>query len=273
MKHIHGALRNWYPYQTKSFLTIIVLLGSFGWNCASIRTNFQPLEKVREAAVSAGSTYDPYLVTNGEWLANQPIMVNRDYDFLMSQAIEDAGPGLAANKRMTGNQDIAGKLTSIPTVAWKAIFEKHVQECGKGCNNLDGATVRLYGLLYGDEKARLQSILEIEQTDETSSKNAKSVYRFIGVSEERPLEGDASWLGNNGQLILDSMKSSLSKLVSLTRQYLQLIATNQVPSTTMGECPIGGTYRATGSIINQDEQQLILIVENMKRTILVCERQ
>ncbi len=272
MINIINASRNRSLRRDKIVLSVIVIFGYYFSDCLTIRTNFQPLDQLRGSVTKKDSSYDHYLLTSGEWLANQPIMVNRDYDFAIAQAIEGSGPGIAANKRTTGNKDVAGKLTSIATVEWKATFDKQVQECGGSCKNLNGSTVRFYGLLYGDDKARLQSILEIEKANESRSKATKSVYRFVEVSEERSLEGDSSWLSNHGQLILDRMKSSISKLVDLSKQYLRLVAADKAPNAKVGECPIGGTYHAKGGVIKEDERQTVILVENMPRTILSCDK-
>jgi hypothetical protein len=256
--------------QRKMHPLVILFCGFVGLNCASIRTNFQPLDQLRESVTSDNTTYDPYLLTSGEWIANQPIMVNRDFDFSMAQALEDAGPGLAANKRRAGNKETASKLITTSTVDWKALFDKQIKECC-GCKNLDGSTVRFYALLYGDDKARLQSILEIEQAEESSPKAIKSVYRFIEISKEQSIEGDSAWLSDHGKPILDTMKSAIPKLVSLFQHYGRINASEKTPTAKVGKCPIGGAYRAKGGVIKEDEQKIIMQVDNMKRTILLCE--
>jgi len=248
-----------------------VMLGA----CSGVWVHYVPADQLQKEVTPATSTFEGYQLEGGAWVSGRPILVNRDFDFGSAMSIEDIGPAIAAGKRISGNQEVADRLSRLPPMDLNGAFEKQVTACGRDCGELNGKRVRLFGLLYGENQARLQVVLEIEPGGQPAqparTANQRAIERFVWVSSARPLEGPESWLRDDGAAIKATAEASLPLLLQLFRGYRRHLQKQPVgPAKDVG-CAVGGNERASGRVLGREGRDVVLLHKKMPTTILACE--
>jgi hypothetical protein len=101
----------------------------------------------------------------------------------------------------------------MPELSLEKEFRDGLRESLSGNKQPSDDIVALYGLLFGENRARLHVVAEFRSVsgDPDGKKVAR---RFIHVSEERPLEGKDSWLESDARQLSISMKNGARMLGS-----------------------------------------------------------
>ncbi len=105
-----------------------------------------PLAEMSAADVAAkyGTGLDAYQRQDGVWLAGMPVIVNEDFDFATSMALDAIGAGIAARKRIDANAKSASELAGLRLAAGEAERLDALRACG----------VHVYGVIWTKGEVR-----------------------------------------------------------------------------------------------------------------------
>ncbi|MBF0298935.1 MAG: hypothetical protein HQK51_09465 [Oligoflexia bacterium] len=285
-------------------LFIILTLQS----CSSSNYKFYSTDEIQKKVNTNTTTLDSYMLEGGSWVNNQPLYVNRDFDFAMAMSLEMIGPAIAAGKRISDNQESAKLLQTMPEINLSAKIKKYFSdyqmryEQKDNLSNKDKIPVKMFGLLYGGDKARLLSILEVDKDKgnhaEEKAKNNESissllannigtqkdmVLRVIQASKELPLTGETSWTAGEGTNIQKFLEQSAPRLVSLFWSYQSnfikensnLALPAKIEKLTLNQdvqCSLGGNLILKGKNVSKDQKTYVFVADNMPNTLISCDR-
>lgn len=218
--------------------------------------------------------FGSYLAQDSVWVEKHQLFINQNFDFAIAMSIPDIGAGLAAKKRQEANKKASEQLTSIPAVNLKETFERSVAEYQDIQREPIRVRVVLYGLLFGDKKARLQSVLELTALTEDKDTKERPTLRFVTVSEVKPLSGDGSWSSDNGSALIDAIRIGTEQLVSLFYEYRKSedeLLSSKAEGKPSAKCPVGGNQKVEGKLVAKKGSRTILRLDRRHPTLLSCE--
>ncbi len=244
----------------------------------SMIIDYRSIDEIHQLEVE--SIFGNYLVTDAVWVNGHPLLVNQEFDFAIGIALPDIGLGIAAKKRKDANNDTARKLESMSPISLADEFDKAVQSCQSNYSGISDFRASILGLLFGEKKARLQMVLEIVQKKKKDKKDnlqLEGPMRFIYVSQELPLNGEQSWIENNGVVLAQAMKNGSKKLAEMFCELSQPIVDQTIPdlpvSNQIWTCPLGDMQKAEGKFVKELNGRAILQLEKNTRTLLSCDKE
>ncbi len=199
-----------------------------------------------------------YLTRDARWAPGQPVLINRDFDFGFAMGLEGVGPGLAAARRISGNSDVAQRLAGVAKVPPEAVRARILSRLGprekRGASALLERAVRVYGVLFGVESARLQVILE-------ASDARGAPERYVAVTPAR------SVLAFTEPGALDEAFAAgavgIAALLSATRTW-------PPPDRERARCNVGDGAYIEGRRASQEEGSTVLAVTEPRASWLWC---
>jgi hypothetical protein len=129
-----------------------------------------------ELLAKYGSTFEAYQREGGSWLA-LPVMVNEEFDFAIASAMEGIGPGVAAAKRVSNNEEKTRALAEV----------RLSDELLAGIDLMRRHGSAAYLVLWGSGSAKLR--LVVEPSVNCPNRGIPEVVE----GPERPLVGEGSW--------------------------------------------------------------------------------
>jgi hypothetical protein len=209
---------------------------------------FMTLDDIRK--LDLRGAFGRYRAEGLVWVQKQPLAVNSDYDFSVALEIEDIGPAIAARNRIDANTRTVEKIGPMPELALEREFAASSRNDATMKRQYKKIRVAIYGLLFGRESARLQTVVEFHD----ASNNF--IFRVVYISEGRPLEGEKSWLNDNAQPLATTMRKSARILGS---EYIGLLERGALltdsPSNSTAEgglerkCPVGNKEKVEGLVV------------------------
>ncbi len=227
--------------------------------------------------IDSKSVFGNYLAQDAVWLETHQLFVNQEFDFSIALSSPSIGAGIAAQKRQEANKKVGEQLALIPAVNLRQIFETSLLKCEDRRQGPFYMTVSLYGLLFGDKKARLQSMLEIVQLTDHKDHDDKQEFapiRFVHVSGQKALTGEGSWTSDNGAALVRAMRIGTEELVSQFYEYrksAKALSSSRAVGNPIAKCPVGGNQQVMGEIINKRNKRTILRLDKPQLTLLSCD--
>lgn len=236
------------------------------------RFNYLDLGQIQ--TIDIKKVFGNYLGQDAVWIHGHPIVINHEYDFELSMSIPGVGSGLAAQKRQEANQKLAQHLVTMPPANLKDVFENAIQDYKTTSNERRELTIALYGFLFINDEARLQTVLEVkipQKEGDQISPDDKTILRIIYVSDSRTATGRNSW--TDGFILVDELKKGVEVLGHLYTEFVSWKPT-KLQSEDFGEsemrCPIGGNQKVSGRLVAEREEKAILLLNEDPITLIFC---
>lgn len=183
-----------------------------------------------------------YLAQDAVWVPGQPLVVNRDFDFMLAMSLEGGiGAGLAAKKRQDENRALAEQLAALPTIDTGGVFDALCGAAPTACAERADQTVRIYGLLYGAVDAKLVVLLETEGSPTPAT-------RYAVVANEG---ATAAW--NQGDVLEKAFDRAMHDLAAS----LQLAP---AATSTIGVCRITRGSKLEGYVLATNAKRTVLAI-------------
>lgn len=194
-----------------------------------------------------------YEIRDAVWVPNQPILVNRDFDFGVALSLEDIGPAIAVVQRRKANAALAQRLASIPPIDAGRLLHAlcRPSPAFDSCAQLAARSLRIYGLLFGEHDARLQVVLEVNGAEGRP-------YLYSALTEARPV--DAFVTPGVAQAAFTT------GLVTMA----PWIASGWEATATDGRCNIGGAAKLHGKVIQSSPNHILLVIPGEHPRRLLC---
>lgn len=234
-------------------------------SCRSLQVHFSTVEDIQRSVTPKASTLPAYDLTGGVWVQGQPLFINQDFDFSMAIALLDIGPAIAAGNRIKGNKEAAKLFEGMPKLGLQRYFDAALKAAASRDRNKllkNKDSVKLYGILFGQPKAHLRVILEIDgNRDEKSDKPL----RFIYVTDWLPLKGENSWSSNNGQKLRASFQATMPVLIEMLMTYDEYKESPEIQYSVIGgKVP----QRGSGWVLARGNGRILIKSKDIPNTIL-----
>jgi hypothetical protein len=197
--------------------------------------------------------FGPYLARDAVWVAQQPVLVNRDFDFAIAMAPEGFGAGLAASRRQKGNAALANALAQRSRIDSAQLTEL-LTDAEAACEAWNPAGRRIYGMVYGQQRARLRVVIE-------SSENA-GLTHHAALGESR---AESAFL-EPGVLSSDFAAG----IATLVHAFCHPAPSSGAMSQR-GRCNIGGHHSVAGDARPLTDGTWLMALTGLSlRSMLVC---
>jgi hypothetical protein len=230
-------------------LLLIPLLG-----CVATPWKMAKLEEIQTAADPKVSTLPAYDLTAAQWVPDQPILVNKDFNFGMAMSIEGVGVAIAAGMRINKNKELAASLSALPPLNLNQRWQSVAIDVQLPWRD---KRVVIYAMLYGQPQAQLRTIVEFHNGENPPE-------RFMDVSDWLPVDGEASWAAMQGARLFAQIDESLAAIAVMVVNDSTAVVEEQDYTISGGEA----AQRGRGYIKDQREGRVVLQSTNIPNTTI-----
>jgi hypothetical protein len=243
--------------------------------CSTLHLNdFSSIEEIQTLSDTNTSTLPAYDLTGGIWLKNQPLFINKEFNFGAAMAIEGVGAAIAVGMRNKKNTELVEQLSQLPPLQLNERFHKKSDKYL--LKNTGKQQIAIYGILYGQPSAHLRTIIETYSptTDakDNDGEHKQNVQRYVHYSNWMPISGEGSWSENNSSLLWNYFDESMVQLIDVINRDL-LLETNGIKRQEVNYSINGGEsfQRGKGFIIDKQADITIIQSTTIPDTLLIIQ--
>lgn len=242
---------------------IVLFLGA----CTNLAPQYtlNDLDTIHTQTQPSTSSLISYDITGAVWLADQPLLINKEFNFGAAMSIEGAGVAIAVGMRNNKNEALATELKSMPALNLNARLQGLLTQNDIA---LAGNTISVFGVLYGQPKAHLRTVIEVY-----SNGNDDKPQRFMDYSPWLAATGDESWSENDGDAVWQYFNDSLPRIVTRLKQHESDVRIQD--NSTKKEKEIkyvlkGGDsiQKGRGYVLGKDNDRIVIQSTTIPNTII-----
>jgi hypothetical protein len=200
-----------------------------------------------------------YQLTGAEWFPGSNVLVNREFNFALATSSFEAA-ALAARNRKASALETANRCRGlVPVLLFEAPDLTKIGHLPSSRSN----GYAFYGLLFGDEEAVLEAILEDFSAEGISE-------RYIYVSGKRELNGAKGWTGHRCEPVKDFLREAASHVLELKKDALQYPIKLSGSRVT---CATTRHQNQPARLLFEKNHRYVILAENDSGTFISCPKQ